>query len=105
MRRDEEAGPRIEGGRGPGSPARKRTGKADVLAKIAEMQEPDRSMAEELHSIIKANAPYLSPRTWYGMRAMGGTAVVCFFQTAPMRRLASATKRTRRRPYVAGLTH
>jgi uncharacterized protein YdhG (YjbR/CyaY superfamily) len=61
----------------------KAAGESDVLAKIAEMQEPDRSMAERLHAIIKANAPALSPKTWYGMPAyaMDGK-VVCFFQSA-----------------------
>jgi uncharacterized protein YdhG (YjbR/CyaY superfamily) len=64
-----------------------RTGKADgerdVLAKIAEMPEPDRAMAERLHAVVKASAPALSPRTWYGMPAyaMDGK-VVCFFQSA-----------------------
>jgi uncharacterized protein YdhG (YjbR/CyaY superfamily) len=58
-------------------------GEAAVMAKIAEMQEPDRAMAERLHAIIKANAPFLSPKTWYGMPAYAkdGT-VVCFFQSA-----------------------
>jgi uncharacterized protein YdhG (YjbR/CyaY superfamily) len=65
----------------------KRTGKADgerdVLAKIAEMQEPDRAMAERLHALIKASAPGLSPRTWYGMPAYAKDGkVVCFFQNA-----------------------
>jgi len=45
-------------------------GERDVLAKIAEMPAPDRRMAERLHAIIKANAPALSPRTWYGMPAL-----------------------------------
>jgi uncharacterized protein YdhG (YjbR/CyaY superfamily) len=58
-------------------------GESDVFAKIAEMPEPDRAMAERLHSIIKANAPALSPRTWYGMPAYAkGGNVVCFFQSA-----------------------
>ena len=63
--------------------AGKTDGEADVLAKIAEMPEPDRAMAEQLHAIVKASAPSLSPRTWYGMPAyaMDGT-VVCFFQSA-----------------------
>jgi len=54
-----------------------------VLAKIAEMPEPDRAMAKRLHAIIKASAPALSPKTWYGMPAyaMDGK-VVCFFQSA-----------------------
>jgi uncharacterized protein YdhG (YjbR/CyaY superfamily) len=55
----------------------------DVLAKIAEMPEPDRGMAERVHAIIKASAPVLSPRTWYGMPAYAkGGNVVCFFQSA-----------------------
>jgi uncharacterized protein YdhG (YjbR/CyaY superfamily) len=54
-----------------------------VLAKIAEMAEPDRAMAERLHSIVKANAPELSARTWYGMPAYAKEGkVVCFFQSA-----------------------
>ena len=58
-------------------------GESDVLAKIAEMQEPDRVMAERLHAIIKASAPALSPRTWYGMPAYAKDGnVVCFFQSA-----------------------
>jgi len=58
-------------------------GEAEVLAKIAEMPEPDRVIAERLHAIVKATAPELSPRTWYGMPAYAkdGT-VVCFFQSA-----------------------
>ncbi len=58
-------------------------GESDVLAKIAEMPEPDRVMAERLHAIIKASAPALSPRTWYGMPAYAKDGnVVCFFQSA-----------------------
>ena len=59
-------------------------GESDVLAKIAEMQEPDRSMAERLHEIVKASAPALSPKTWYGMPAYANKdgKVVCFFQSA-----------------------
>jgi uncharacterized protein YdhG (YjbR/CyaY superfamily) len=54
-----------------------------VLAKIAEMAEPDRSMAERLHAIITAAAPALSPRLWYGMPAYAREGnVVCFFQDA-----------------------
>jgi uncharacterized protein YdhG (YjbR/CyaY superfamily) len=54
-----------------------------VLAKIAEMPEPDRSMAERLHELIKASAPALSPKTWYGMPAYAKDGkVVCFFQSA-----------------------
>jgi uncharacterized protein YdhG (YjbR/CyaY superfamily) len=60
-----------------------KTGEGDVLAKIAEMSGPDRRMAERLHSIIKANVPSLSPRTWYGMPAYAKDGnVVCFFQSA-----------------------
>jgi uncharacterized protein YdhG (YjbR/CyaY superfamily) len=58
-------------------------GESDVLAKIAEMPEPDRVMAERLHALTKATAPALSPRTWYGMPAYAkGGKVVCFFQSA-----------------------
>jgi uncharacterized protein YdhG (YjbR/CyaY superfamily) len=59
-------------------------GESAVLAKIAEMPEPDRAMAERLHEIIKASAPALSPKTWYGMPAYANKdgKVVCFFQSA-----------------------
>ena len=58
-------------------------GERDVLAKIAEMPEPDRAMAERLHAIVKASAPALSPKTWYGMPAYAKDGkVVCFFQSA-----------------------
>jgi uncharacterized protein YdhG (YjbR/CyaY superfamily) len=61
----------------------KADGESDVLAKIAEMPEPDRTLAERLHAIIKASAPALSPRTWYGMPAYARDGkVVCFFQSA-----------------------
>jgi hypothetical protein len=61
----------------------KADGENDVLAKIAEMPEPDRAMAERLHAIIKASAPDLSSRTWYGMPAYAKDGkVVCFFQGA-----------------------
>ena len=57
-------------------------GESDVLAKIAEMAEPDRALAERVHSIIKAAAPSLVPRTWYGMPAYAKDGqVVCFFQS------------------------
>jgi uncharacterized protein YdhG (YjbR/CyaY superfamily) len=63
--------------------ADKADGESDVLAKIAEMAEPDRALAERLHAIIKASAPALSPRTWYGMPAYAKDGkVVCFFQSA-----------------------
>jgi uncharacterized protein YdhG (YjbR/CyaY superfamily) len=59
-------------------------GESAVLAKIAEMPEPDRTMGERLHAIIKASAPALSPKTWYGMPAYANKdgKVVCFFQSA-----------------------
>jgi uncharacterized protein YdhG (YjbR/CyaY superfamily) len=61
----------------------KAEGESDVLAKIAEMPESDRAMAERLHAIIKASAPDLSPRTWYGMPAYAKDGkVVCFFTSA-----------------------
>jgi uncharacterized protein YdhG (YjbR/CyaY superfamily) len=58
-------------------------GETDVLAKIAEMAEPDRAMAERLHALITTSAPDLAPRTWYGMPAYAKDGkVVCFFQSA-----------------------
>ncbi len=61
----------------------KKDGESDVLAKIADMPEPDRQMALRLHEIVKANAPALSPKTWYGMPAYAlDGKVVCFFQGA-----------------------
>jgi uncharacterized protein YdhG (YjbR/CyaY superfamily) len=66
-------------GRGAG----KADGERDVLAKIAELPEADRAMAERLHAIIKASAPALSPRTWYGMPAYAKDGkVVCYFTPA-----------------------
>ncbi len=66
--------------------AGKGEGESAVLAKIAEMREPDRTMAKQLHAIIKESAPVLSPRLWYGMPAYAQAGkdgkVVCFFQTA-----------------------
>jgi uncharacterized protein YdhG (YjbR/CyaY superfamily) len=63
--------------------AGKAEGERDVLAKIAEMPAPDRVKAKRLHAIIKANAPGLSPRTWYGMPAYAKDGqVLCFFQSA-----------------------
>jgi uncharacterized protein YdhG (YjbR/CyaY superfamily) len=57
-------------------------GESAVLAKIAEIQEPDHAMAERLHEIVKASAPALSPKTWYGMPAYAKDGkVVCFFQS------------------------
>ena len=61
----------------------KAEGESDVLAKIAEMPEPDRTMARRLHEIITTSAPSLSPRLWYGMPAYARDGnVVCFFQSA-----------------------
>lgn len=67
--------------------ARKRSGgeseEGDVLAKLAEMPEPDRALGERLHALVKAHAPGLSARTWYGMPAYAKDGqVVCFFQGA-----------------------
>jgi uncharacterized protein YdhG (YjbR/CyaY superfamily) len=64
--------------------AQRADGERAVLAKIAEMQGPDRAMAERLHEIVKASAPALSPKTWYGMPAYAKEdgKVVCFFQSA-----------------------
>jgi uncharacterized protein YdhG (YjbR/CyaY superfamily) len=61
----------------------KAAGERDVLAKIAEMPEPDHAIAERLHAIVKASAPDLSPKTWYGMPAYANKngKVVCFFQS------------------------
>ena len=72
---------KAEARRGPR--ADKADGESAVLAKIAEMPEPDRSMGKRLHAIIKASAPALSPKTWYGMPAYARDGkVVCFFQSA-----------------------
>jgi len=62
----------------------KADGESAVLAKVAAMQGPDRAMGERLHAIIKASAPALSPKTWYGMPAYANKdgKVVCFFQSA-----------------------
>ena len=67
----------------PGPRADKADGESSVLATIAAMPEPDRSIAERLHAIIKASAPLLTPRLWYGMPAYAKDGkVVCFFQSA-----------------------
>ena len=66
-----------------GSRGHKLDGESAVLAKIAEMPEPDRTMAERLHAIIRANAPLLTPKLWYGQPAYARDGkVVCFFQPA-----------------------
>jgi uncharacterized protein YdhG (YjbR/CyaY superfamily) len=67
----------------PGPRADEAEGEAAVLAKIAEMPGPDRALGERLHAIVKASAPALSPRLWYGMPAYARDGkVVCFFQSA-----------------------
>jgi len=72
---------KAEARRGPR--ADKEDGESAVLAKIAEMPEPDRAMAQRLHAVIKASAPALSAKTWYGMPAYAKDGkVVCFFQSA-----------------------
>jgi uncharacterized protein YdhG (YjbR/CyaY superfamily) len=72
---------KAEARRGPR--AKKGDGESDVLAKIAEMKGSDRAMAKRLHAIVKASAPALSPKTWYGMPAYAKDGkVVCFFQSA-----------------------
>lgn len=74
---------KAEGRRGARSKKVEVDGESDVLAKIAEMREPDRAMATRLHDLIKASAPELSPKTWYGMPAYARDGkVVCFFQSA-----------------------
>ncbi len=61
----------------------KSNGEAAVLAAIAKMKEPDRSMAKRVHAIIRSSAPSLAPKTWYGMPAYAnGDKVICFFQNA-----------------------
>ncbi len=84
---DEERGAMKERAKELKAEARANKNKADgesaVLAKIAEMPEPDRAMAKRLHAIIKASAPALSPKTWYGMPAYAKDGkVVCYFTSA-----------------------
>ena len=72
---------KAEARRGPGTP--KADGESDVLAKIAEMPPRDRAMDERIHAIVKASAPALAPRTWYGMPAYARDGnVICYFQSA-----------------------
>lgn len=63
---------------------KKADGEADLLAKVAEMNDSDRAIAERLHALVKENAPQLAPKTWYGMPAWANAAgkVVCFFTAA-----------------------
>ena len=78
-----ERGQELKAAARRGPRAGKADGESDVLAKIAEMQEPDRVLAERLHAVVKASAPALSPRTWYGMPAYAKDGkIVCFFQPA-----------------------
>jgi uncharacterized protein YdhG (YjbR/CyaY superfamily) len=80
---DEERGAMKERVKEVRAAADKADGESDLLAKIAEMAKPDCTMAERLHAIIKASAPGLSPKTWYGMPAYAkDSKVVCFFQPA-----------------------
>jgi hypothetical protein len=74
---------KAEARRGPRAKKDKADGESAVLAKIAEMPAPDRALGERLHAIIKASAPALTPRLWYGMPAYAKDGkVVCFFQSA-----------------------
>jgi uncharacterized protein YdhG (YjbR/CyaY superfamily) len=80
---DEERAAMQERARELKAEARKADGETEVLAKFGEMEEADRAIAERLHEIVEANAPELSPRTWYGMPAYARDGkVVCFFQSA-----------------------
>lgn len=87
---DEEKAAMLERAKEQKAAARRRAGggkvdgEADVLAKIAEMSDPDRVMAERIHAIVKTSAPTLSPKTWYGMPAYANAdgKVVCFFTPA-----------------------
>jgi uncharacterized protein YdhG (YjbR/CyaY superfamily) len=80
---DQERAAMRERAREQKAAARKADGESEVRAKIAEMPEPDRALAERLHAIITASAPALAPRTWYGMPAyVKDGNVVCFFQSA-----------------------
>jgi hypothetical protein len=73
----------LKAGARRGPRAGEANGESDVLAKIAEMGEPDRALGERLHAIVKASAPGLSPRLWYGMPAYAKDGkVVCFFQSS-----------------------
>jgi uncharacterized protein YdhG (YjbR/CyaY superfamily) len=80
---DEERAAMRERARELKAAASKADAESEVLAKIAEMAEADRAMAERLHALIRASAPDLSPRTWYGMPAYAKDGkVICFFQSA-----------------------
>lgn len=78
-----ERGQELKKAAGRGPRGAKADGESDVLEKIAEMPESDRAIAERLHAIIKASAPELTPKTWYGMPAYAKDGkVVCFFQSS-----------------------
>jgi uncharacterized protein YdhG (YjbR/CyaY superfamily) len=80
---DEEKAAMKERARELKAEARREDGEKAVLTKIAEMEESDRALAERLHELVKANAPGLMPKTWYGMPAYArDDKVVCFFQDA-----------------------
>jgi uncharacterized protein YdhG (YjbR/CyaY superfamily) len=80
---DEERGAMKERAKELKAAARKADAESDVLAKIAEMTESDRALAERIHAIVKASAPELSPKLWYGMPAYAKNGkIVCFFQCA-----------------------
>jgi uncharacterized protein YdhG (YjbR/CyaY superfamily) len=80
---DEERGAMKERAKELKAAARKADAEGDVLAKIAEMTESDRALAERIHAIVKASAPDLSPKLWYGMPAYAKDGkIVCFFQCA-----------------------
>ncbi len=83
---------KAEARRGPRPKAAKADGEADLLAKIAEMPQADRALAERLHALVMASAPALSPRTWYGMPAYAKDGkVICFFQAASKFKVRYAT--------------
>jgi uncharacterized protein YdhG (YjbR/CyaY superfamily) len=70
----------------------KANGEQDLLVKIAEMPEPDRSLAERVHAIVMASAPALAPKTWYGMPAYAlNGKLICFFQAASKFKVRYAT--------------
>jgi uncharacterized protein YdhG (YjbR/CyaY superfamily) len=80
---DEEKAAMRERARELKAEAAKADGETELLAAIAKMQEPDRTMAKKLHSLIKAAAPALAPKTWYGMPAYTKDGnIICFFQNA-----------------------
>jgi uncharacterized protein YdhG (YjbR/CyaY superfamily) len=80
---DEERGAMKERAKELKAAARKADAENDVLAKIAEMTESDRALAERIHAIVKASAPDLSPKLWYGMPAYARNGkIMCFFQSA-----------------------